>query len=199
MIWFFACSGVDKVAEETVLDADVYADELGDSVPWIPAELQDSYARGQKVMSRAFFQQDGLGPFFNADSCASCHQAPVAGGSAPRYRDLWLVKKERWDGALEPVGTNGISPVRNFYATAPVFHIPEDPDTSVYARRNTPPGFGVGLFAFIPDDVILANADPEDENGDGISGRANFEQGQVGRFGYKAQAATLESFNRGAF
>ena len=30
------------------------------------------------------------------------------------------------------------------------------------------------------------------------SARANFEKGEVGRFGYKSQAASLESFNRGA-
>ena len=55
------------------------------------------------------------------------------------------------------------------------------------------------MFEFISEEEILKREDPEDENGDGISGRANYEQGQVGRFGYKAQASGLESFNRGAF
>ena len=138
-MWFFllSCSG-DPKEEFVLVDADIYADIIGDAVPWIPAELTERYQRGRDVMERAFQVDQGLGPFFNGDSCASCHQAPVAGGSAPRYRDFWLVKKERWDGALVGVGTNGVSPVRNLYAKPPMFHIPEDVDTSVYARRNTP-------------------------------------------------------------
>ncbi|MCF1708118.1 thiol oxidoreductase [Tabrizicola sp. J26] len=51
---------------------------------------------------------------------------------------------------------------------------------------------GLGMLAAIPDEALLANADPEDRDGDGISGRANLvssiEGGQIklGRFGHKA-------------
>jgi len=179
-------------------DADIFVDTAGEPVPWLDADTLAQFERGRVVMERAFTSEDGLGPTFNADSCAGCHQFPAAGGSSPRYRDFWLVKRERWDGALEDVGSNGESPVRNLYATGPSFHIAEPEDTTTYARRNAPPGFGVGLFAFVSEETILACADPADADGDGISGRANFEQGLVGRFGYKAQATSLESFNRGA-
>ncbi|MEL6347022.1 MAG: di-heme oxidoredictase family protein [Myxococcota bacterium] len=179
-------------------DADIFVDRLGDPVPFLDDDRLIGFEHGREVMVRAFTTDRGLGPFFNADSCASCHQFPVAGGSAPRYRDFWLVKRERWDGALENVGTNGSSPVRNLYATAPAFHMAEPIDATVYARRNTPPGFGVGLFAFVSEQTILEYADPDDADGDGISGRPNYEQDQIGRFGYKSQATSLESFNRGA-
>lgn len=178
--------------------ADIFIEHLGDPIPALKSELEASYQNGAKIMEHSFTPSTGLGPTFNADSCASCHQMPVAGGSAPRYRDFWLIQEERWDGAMVAAGTNGLSPVRNTYATAPIFHIPPTPNAETYARRNTPPMFGVGLFAFVSDIDILSHADPDDENGDGISGRANFEQGEVGRFGYKSQAASLESFNRGA-
>ncbi|HVY55528.1 MAG TPA: di-heme oxidoredictase family protein, partial [Thermodesulfobacteriota bacterium] len=62
--------------------------------------------------------------------------------------------------------------------------------------RIAPPVFGVGLLEAIPEDEILANADPADEDGDGISGRPNyvwdFEKGQkvLGRFGWKANTPT---------
>ena len=179
-------------------DADVYADQLGEAVSWISEDIRVNYNHGRDVMKHDFSTKEGLGPTFNADSCAGCHQMPVAGGSAPKYRDLWLIKKMRWDGAMIDVGTNGESPVRNLYTIPPTFHTPEDPDTVLYARRNAPPGFGVGLFAFIEDETIIANADINDDDNDGISGKPNFEQGRVGRFGYKSQAFTLESFNRGA-
>lgn len=212
MTWFLlfagniACTGVEKAAnipittlnEEGVEIANIYVERSGDPVPWLEGELRVQFESGRELMSKAFTADTGLGPTFNADSCESCHQTPVAGGSSPRYRDLWLVKKERWDGAMVPAGTNGSSPVRNLYATAPTFHVPIDPETSLYARRNAPSGIGVGLFSFILDETIIDLADPDDEDGDGISGRVNFEQGEIGRFGYKSQAATLESFNRGA-
>ncbi|MGK0344299.1 MAG: CxxC motif-containing protein (DUF1111 family) [Myxococcota bacterium] len=175
-----------------------WAEQTGDAALLMDPSLQDSFDRGREVMTRDFDPSSGLGPTFNADSCASCHQAPVAGGSGPRYRDFWLVFSERFDGSLEPQGSNGDSPVRNLYALGPSFHIGEPEDTVVYARRQAASGLGVGLFAFVDDEDILANADILDENGDGISGRANFEQRAVGRFGFKSQAATLESFNRGA-
>ena len=205
MIWVIL--GCTKTTEEhttsdpnveTMPVADIFVEHLGAPIPAIKSELKDLYQNGATVMEHSFTPSTGLGPTFNADSCASCHQMPVAGGSAPRYRDFWLIQEERWDGAMVAAGTNGLSPVRNEYATAPIFHIPPSPDATTYARRNTPPMFGVGLFAFVSDADILSNADPEDKNGDGVSGRANFEQGEVGRFGYKSQAASLESFNRGA-
>ena len=59
-------------------DADVYTDLLGESVSWIDASLKEKYSLGQEVMNHAFSSGEGLGPTFNADSCASCHQKPVA-------------------------------------------------------------------------------------------------------------------------
>ena len=62
--------------------------------------------------------------------------------------------------------------------------------------RIAPPIFGIGLLEAIPEDEILANADPADEDGDGISGRPNMvwnlETGQtaLGRFGWKANTPT---------
>ena len=199
IFWLIACTNTDS--EKTTSDteiADIFVEHLGQPIPILSDNMLASYERGAEVMQHAFTPNTGLGPTFNADSCASCHQMPVAGGSAPRYRDFWLVKSERWDGALVNAGTNGESPVRNLYATAPLFHVPTVEDISLYARRSTPPMFGVGLFAFVEDKTILSMADPEDDNDDGISGRANYEKGEVGRFGYKSQAASLESFNRGA-
>ena len=182
---------------EPDLDWPHYAASLGDPIAGLDAETLALYEQGREVMDRAFRSDEGLGPTFNADACSSCHQGPVSGGSSPRYRDFFLVKAERWDGALVNAGTNGTSPVRNLYSVYDG-HIPVEGDIVVAARRNTPPGFGVGLFEFIDDSTLIDLSDPMDLDGDGISGRTNWEQGRVGRFGYKAQAAGMESFNRGA-
>lgn len=177
-----------------------YADRLGDPIDGLDAETLAAYERGVEVMARDFTPADGLGPTFNADSCHSCHGVPIPGGAAPRYRDFFLVKTERWDGTPVNAGSNGISPVRNLYALdgGHVIAPAEAGELVTTARRNAPPMFGVGLFEFVSDAHILSREDADDADGDGISGRANFEQGLVGRFGYKAQANNLESFNRGA-
>ena len=62
--------------------------------------------------------------------------------------------------------------------------------------RIAPPVFGIGLLEAIPEDEILADADPADEDGDGISGRPNYvwdfakATQALGRFGWKANTPT---------
>ncbi|VXB10915.1 putative thiol oxidoreductase with 2 cytochrome c heme-binding sites [Pseudomonas sp. 8BK] len=78
------------------------------------------------------------------------------------------------------------------------------PDT-LFSARIAPPMIGLGLLEAIPEAAILANADPEDSNGDGISGRANqvWDREQqrtvLGRFGWKAGQPTLNQQNAEAF
>jgi CxxC motif-containing protein (DUF1111 family) len=78
------------------------------------------------------------------------------------------------------------------------------PDMMV-SPRVAPPMIGVGLLEAIAAEDILAVADPDDRNGDGISGRANRvwseEYGKVmlGRFGWKAGQPTVAQQTAGAF
>lgn len=77
-------------------------------------------------------------------------------------------------------------------------------DTRLSARI-APPMIGLGLLEAIPEAAILANADPDDSNGDGISGRANrvWDRAQqrtvLGRFGWKAGQPSLNQQNAEAF
>ena len=81
---------------------------------------------------------------------------------------------------------------------------PLHPDTQLSARI-APPMIGLGLLEAIPTASILANADPDDANGDGISGRANqvwddaLGKTVLGRFGWKAGQPTLNQQNAHAF
>ncbi|HLF44292.1 MAG TPA: di-heme oxidoredictase family protein [Acidimicrobiia bacterium] len=71
--------------------------------------------------------------------------------------------------------------------------------------RIAPPVFGVGLLEAIPEGDILAGSDPEDADGNGISGRPNWVTDPVsgepalGRFGWKANVASVEHQVAGAF
>ncbi|MDP2562873.1 di-heme oxidoredictase family protein [Psychrobium sp. 1_MG-2023] len=71
--------------------------------------------------------------------------------------------------------------------------------------RVTPSVFGAGLLEVIKADTIVALADPDDSNNDGISGRAVFvnetmtgEQ-KLGRFGYKSTNPTVLQQSAGAY
>jgi CxxC motif-containing protein (DUF1111 family) len=63
---------------------------------------------------------------------------------------------------------------------------------------------GLGLLDAVPESVLLANADPDDANSDGISGRPNrvidLATGKeaIGRFGWKATQANLVAQNANA-
>jgi CxxC motif-containing protein (DUF1111 family) len=71
--------------------------------------------------------------------------------------------------------------------------------------RLAPQVIGVGLLEAIPEADIEGAADPDDADGDGISGRVNrawnprTQQIELGRFGWKANVPTVESQVVGAF
>ncbi|WP_413699689.1 di-heme oxidoredictase family protein [Psychromonas sp. KJ10-10] len=71
--------------------------------------------------------------------------------------------------------------------------------------RVAPTMIGLGLLETISEADILANADPDDANNDGISGKANYvwdvekKQTTLGRFGWKAGQPNLMQQNASAF
>ncbi|CCN50497.1 putative thiol oxidoreductase [Vibrio nigripulchritudo MADA3029] len=78
------------------------------------------------------------------------------------------------------------------------------PDTQ-FSARVAPPMIGLGLLEAIPEETILAMADPEDKNKDGISGKVNrvwdvqAKGFALGRFGWKAGQPNLMQQNAAAF
>ena len=78
-------------------------------------------------------------------------------------------------------------------------------DETMISPRLAPQVIGMGLLEAIPEDDLVAAADPDDADGDGISGRPNLvwdeDAGELvlGRFGWKANVATVEQQIAGAF
>ncbi|MEE3319960.1 MAG: di-heme oxidoredictase family protein [Pseudomonadota bacterium] len=76
---------------------------------------------------------------------------------------------------------------------------------TLFSARIAPPVIGLGFLEAISDEDLLANEDPDDADGDGISGRANrvWDRAsgtvQVGRFGWKAGQPSLRQQNAEAF
>jgi CxxC motif-containing protein (DUF1111 family) len=200
-LFFFALIGAipactdessDPEPEPTIPD-DIFA-PLGDPMPAATEAQRADFDRGLEVALRRFTKNDGAGPSFNVTFCGACHEKPVTGGSSGRYRNFLLVRQDLPDGSQVNTGVNG---VQDQYSLGAVPYVATEQATNLLAQRHPTPFFGVGLLAEIGADAILANADPEDEDGDGISGRPNYDRGFVGRFGRKAQTVSIEGFIRG--
>ncbi|WP_052553758.1 di-heme oxidoredictase family protein [Enhygromyxa salina] len=78
-------------------------------------------------------------------------------------------------------------------------------DDTLMSARVAPQMIGLGLLEALPEATILGFADPDDADGDGISGRPNYvwdpisETTVLGRFGWKANQPGLRQQNAGAF
>lgn len=90
------------------------------------------------------------------------------------------------------------------YTAADLGYGPLHPD-AMLSPRVAPQMIGLGLLEAVPAADILAFADPEDADGDGISGRPNivwsaeFEMPMLGRFGWKAGNPTIREQSASAF
>jgi CxxC motif-containing protein (DUF1111 family) len=167
-----------------------------------PVEFQE-FRLGLDDFLEVEASEEGLGPAFNGTSCAVCHNIPTIGG-AGTMAELRAGRRNA-SGEFETLDASGDTLFHMFsvpgHGCQPVL----PPDTNVFARRVPIPLFGAGLVEAIPDQTLLALEDPHDRNGDGVSGRAalvvDVETGdrRVGRFGWKAQHATLITFGADAY
>jgi CxxC motif-containing protein (DUF1111 family) len=175
----------------------------GDALPGVtPGEFEE-FRLGLDDFLEVETSDEGLGPAFNGTSCAVCHSVPAVGGTSA----IAEVRAGRRgpQGEFIALDASGESLFHLFsvpgHACQPV--IP--PDATIIVRRVPIPVFGAGLVEAILDETILALEDPVDRNRDGVSGRAAIVidratgDRRVGRFGWKAQHATLLAFSADAY
>ncbi len=169
----------------------------------------------ESVENGTFRDLVGLsGPLYVHPSCDGCHarngRAAIADLGEPL--DHWVFKIGAEDGSPDPrwgrvfqtsatagAPEGGVSLLRwdeEDGLRTPVFAFtPERP--ARVSGRLAPPLVGLGLIEAIPEETVLAWEDPDDADGDGISGRAQRvadpETGEIrlGRFGWKAGASSV--------
>ena len=145
--------------------------------------------------------EDGLGPAFNGTSCAVCHSVPAVGGVS----SMTEVRAGFRDENGKFTALNGGTLFHLFSVPSHLCQVNIPAEANVIARRAPIPLFGAGLVEAIPDEALLALEDPDDRDGDGISGRAarivDIASGRerIGRFGWKSQHATLLAFSGDAY
>jgi len=187
----------------TIFAAQARSPQPGDPLPGLTPTEFEEFRLGLDDFLEVETAEEGLGPAFNGTSCASCHNVPAIGGISP-VAEVRAARRQA-DGSFAAVATDGESLFHLFsipgHACQPV--IPAD--ANVIARRVPIPLFGAGLVEAIDDATILALADEQARGRDGVSGRAAVVTDRatgdrrVGRFGWKAQHATLIAFGADAY
>lgn len=175
--------------------------EFGDPLPAITAKDFELFRLGLEDFTEVENPDEGLGPVFNGRSCAECHSVPRIGGSSTITEVRGGIRKD--DGSFEEYA--GGSVMQMFSIPPHETQITIPPEINVIARRKSLALFGNGLVEAVPDAVFMAMEDPDDHDADGISGRAHRVQDKasdrtrIGRFGWKAQQATLLAFGAEAY
>lgn len=224
---------------------------FGFSVPALSEQEQYDFAVGNSFFRQTWVTapasasaRDGLGPFFNATSCASCHfkdgrgRAPLFEGELGTGLLLRLNIPDQdvhggfqgdpiYGGQLQDVALEGVKNEGSYSIeyTAIVETYSDGSKVTLrkpkYSIKNLNYGalasnvqvsprvanqmYGMGLLEAISENLILANQDNNDLNGDGISGKANYvydvetNSKKLGRFGWKANQPTVKQQVSGAF
>jgi CxxC motif-containing protein (DUF1111 family) len=166
----------------------------------LDASHRSRFLAGLEEFSEQDTVQEGLGPLFNGSSCGHCHnQGGVGGGGTATVLRVGCITD---DGFRAPAGGTLIFAfsIRPDIASATI-----PPDCEVTTRRRTTPLFGAGLIEAIPDESIVAVAAEQAASADGPHGMVAWVTDiasaarRVGRFGWKAQHATLDAFAAEAY
>jgi len=194
-------SPTDPLASGQSADGFAGPFRLGGPVGFLSLDQRRLFDRGRVMFTNTFTPATGLGPLFNASSCAECHGLPVVGGGGTQVETHMTAFVNGSCDALEAVGGQVVQDSATPALQAlGVFREPPIPGATGTGHRTTPSLLGFGLLEAVPDQEILAHADPNDANGDGIRGRASIEpDGRVDRFGKKDVAPTIDAFLADAF
>jgi CxxC motif-containing protein (DUF1111 family) len=175
----------------------------GNALPGLSATEFEEFRLGLTDFLEVETADDGLGPAYNATSCAVCHSVPAIGGVGS-IAEVRAVRRLP-SGEFEALYPSGETLFHLFsipgHACQPI--IPYE--ANVIVRRVPIPVFGAGLVEAIEDSTLLALEDPTDRDHDGVSGRAALitdratGDRRIGRFGWKAQHATLLAFSGDAY
>jgi CxxC motif-containing protein (DUF1111 family) len=158
------------------------------------------FLKGDKAFSQVFTRETGLGPTFVASSCVSCHAGDGKGHSSTALTRF---------GQIDETGNlflnQGGPQLQN--RSLPGFLAEQIPFGASFTKFIAPATTGLGFLEALTDADILAMADPNDADGDGISGVPNWidipdfvipssnaisQNGKfIGRYGKKAAAHSL--------
>lgn len=195
----FLLSGCDKFFPEET-DADLLLDG---PIEELTLSQKATFAAGDEAFGDVFSAETGLGPVFNMPSCTSCHAGDGKGHPATNLTRFGMATG---DGMFDYMLEYGGPQLQD--RSIPGYPAEVLPSSATgISVRSAPIVAGIGFLEAVPDSLLLALADPEDADGDGISGRVNYvlppdffmpkphhhpsEDQYIGRFGRKATTIDL--------
>lgn len=160
-----------------------------------------TFLRGDIAFNdEVFTTTTGLGPIFVATSCGSCHAGDGKG------HPFTMLTRFGQTNASGNQFLNAGGPQLQHRAI-PGFQPEQIPAGATFSKFMPPANTGLGFLDAVPDATLIALADENDINGDGISGRPNWIKAPsyavirpapvvqndkyIGRFGKKAAAYNL--------
>ncbi len=172
---------------------------FGDPLPGLTTAQLGLFIDGKADFEKTEDVEGGLGPIFNESSCVACHNGGAVGGASPRNVTRFGRVTATGFESLDALGGSLLQD-QSILPAAREF-VPRE--ANLVVRRNSTPVFGLGLMEAIPDAAIVANVRKQPV--DGVTGKAamvtDVVSGQirVGRFGWKAQQATVLGFAADAY
>lgn len=157
------------VACEKIMPASPNDDELLDGpVDGLTHAQSLQHLRGDVAFNdQIFTAETGLGPVFVATSCGSCHA-----GDGKGHPFTTLTRFGQTDSTGNQFLEQGGPLLQN--RALPGFKPEQIPFGATYAKFTPPIASGLGFLELVSDVDILAMTDPNDVDGDGISGVPNW-------------------------
>jgi CxxC motif-containing protein (DUF1111 family) len=179
----------------------------------IPERPGDTFASDQAQFERVHDPSTGLGPLFNAASCAQCHQNGVT-GTASQITELRVGHLDENGNFVNPTVpiNDGVSTITGrsivndrAICAAAQEHVPET--ETIQTRRAVLNTLGDGFVEAVPDATFQAiAANQANQSGGRIHGEAIQVpileapgQTAIGKFGWKDQQPTILSFSADAY
>lgn len=142
---------------------------LDGTLDGLTPEQVNFFIKGDEEFSRRFGPEDGLGPIFVANACAACHPGDGKGHPVFTFTRFGRMENDGFNHMIEYGGPQ-LQP-----RSIPGFSAEKMPEYVTGSAEFTAPIVtGLGFLEAVDDTTILNLADPEDADGDGISGRPNF-------------------------
>jgi CxxC motif-containing protein (DUF1111 family) len=168
----------------------------------------DTFANDQAFFEKQEDASDGIGPVFNATSCANCHANPVTGGSS-QIAEVRVGHLDANGNFVNPsVPVNGGADMItgrsliNDRALCPQAQERVPPTETIRALRAVLNTLGDGFVEAIDDSTLIAIAQGQPAHSNGLIAGEVIQvpvleapgQKRVGRFGWKNQHSSLLSF-----
>jgi Di-haem oxidoreductase, putative peroxidase len=164
----------------------------------ISAGANGAAAQGAHIFANSLLPEQGLGPLFNARSCTSCHVNGGMGSSAGTF--VTRVARIQ-NGRFDPLSSHG-GPIARQHSIAELGNpcgmptgIPPQANATSIRSAMTLRGTSLIDTILTSDILVVQAAEPLD-----VRGRLNIlADGRPGKFGWKAQTASLVEFMGEAF